>query len=59
MDELKPKFKVAFKDEHNPAAGFEYLYLTEEDYKALPAGTVDASQLKTSGGKGMQVYFLE
>ena len=42
VDELKPKFKVAWKDEGNPALGFEYLYLSEEDYTALPAGTVDA-----------------
>ena len=42
VDELKPKFKVSWKDESNPSLGFEYLYLTEEDYHALPAGTVDA-----------------
>jgi acetyl-CoA carboxylase/biotin carboxylase 1 len=42
VDELKPKFKVLWKDESNPALGFDKLYLTEEDYKQLPAGTVDA-----------------
>ena len=36
VDELKPKFKVAWKDESNPSLGFEYLYLSEEDYSALP-----------------------
>lgn len=42
VDELKPKFKVAWKEESNPSLGFDYLYLTEEDYHALPKGTVDA-----------------
>jgi acetyl-CoA carboxylase/biotin carboxylase 1 len=39
VDELKPKFNVAWKDDTNPALGFEYLYLTEEDYKSLLPGT--------------------
>jgi acetyl-CoA carboxylase/biotin carboxylase 1 len=42
VDELKPKFKVAWKEESNPSLGFDYLYLSEEDYLALPKGTVDA-----------------
>ena len=46
VDELKPKFKVLWKDESNPALGFEKLYLTEEDYKALAPGTVDATPVK-------------
>ena len=33
---LKPYFKVAWIDEANPGMGFEYLYLTEEDYKNFP-----------------------
>jgi acetyl-CoA carboxylase / biotin carboxylase 1 len=33
---------VAWKEETNPSLGFEYLYLSEEDYHALPQGTVDA-----------------
>ncbi len=58
VDELKPKFKVAFKDEHNPTAGFDYLYLSEEDYKVLPKGTVDATALVTSGGKCVVVVVM-
>ena len=42
VDELKPKFKVQFKDEENPSLGFDYLYLSEDDYKVLPPGTVSA-----------------
>jgi len=45
VDELKPKFKVKFTDESSPTKGFEYLYLTDEDYKALPEGTVNAHQV--------------
>jgi acetyl-CoA carboxylase/biotin carboxylase 1 len=51
VDELKPKYRVAWKDTNNPNLGFDYLYLTEEDYKALPAGTVDARVLVTSSGE--------
>jgi acetyl-CoA carboxylase/biotin carboxylase 1 len=42
VENLKPKFKIAWKDESNPVLGFEYLYLSEEDYNALPSGTVNA-----------------
>eukprot|EP00565_Helicotheca_tamesis_P003884 CAMPEP_0185725054 /NCGR_PEP_ID=MMETSP1171-20130828/1378_1 /TAXON_ID=374046 /ORGANISM="Helicotheca tamensis, Strain CCMP826" /LENGTH=2089 /DNA_ID=CAMNT_0028393057 /DNA_START=20 /DNA_END=6289 /DNA_ORIENTATION=+ len=45
VDELKPKFKIKFYDEDSPAKGFEYLYLTDEDYKALPEGSVIAKQV--------------
>ena len=30
------KLQVAWKDESNPSLGFDYLYLSEEDYSALP-----------------------
>jgi acetyl-CoA carboxylase/biotin carboxylase 1 len=49
VDELKPKFKVAWKDDRNPSLGFEYLYLTEEDYSALAPGTVDATPKTVNG----------
>jgi acetyl-CoA carboxylase/biotin carboxylase 1 len=42
VDELKSKFQVAWKDESNPAIGFDYLYLSEDDYHSLAKGTVDA-----------------
>ena len=49
VEELKPKFKVAWKDDSRPEQGFDYLYLSEEDYTALPAGTVDATAKTVSG----------
>jgi len=45
VDELKSKFQIKFYDSNSPAKGFEYLYLTDEDYKALPEGTVNARQV--------------
>ena len=51
VDELKPKFKVLWKDESNPTLGFDKLYLTEEDYKSLPPGTVDAVPVRDSFGE--------
>eukprot|EP00746_Dinoflagellata_sp_MGD_P159399 gnl/MRDRNA2_/MRDRNA2_86689_c0_seq2.p1 gnl/MRDRNA2_/MRDRNA2_86689_c0~~gnl/MRDRNA2_/MRDRNA2_86689_c0_seq2.p1 ORF type:complete len:2174 (+),score=459.70 gnl/MRDRNA2_/MRDRNA2_86689_c0_seq2:114-6635(+) len=49
VEDLKPKFKVQWKDESCPALGFEYLYLTEEDYKSLPEGTVKAEPKEVNG----------
>jgi len=45
VEELKPYFKVAWIDESNPSMGFRYLYLTPEDYKAFPEGTVAAQEI--------------
>lgn len=45
VDELKGKINIKFIDEQNPAKGFEYLYLSDEDYKALPEGTVIANEV--------------
>jgi hypothetical protein len=39
VDDLKPKFKIAWNDENNPALGFKHLYLSDADYKALPEVT--------------------
>eukprot|EP01033_Poteriospumella_lacustris_P003046 gene3046-2231_t len=58
VEELKPKFKIAWKDESNPGLGFEYLYLTEEDFATLPEGTVDAQPI-TVPGTGEIRYKLE
>eukprot|EP00746_Dinoflagellata_sp_MGD_P159400 gnl/MRDRNA2_/MRDRNA2_86689_c0_seq3.p1 gnl/MRDRNA2_/MRDRNA2_86689_c0~~gnl/MRDRNA2_/MRDRNA2_86689_c0_seq3.p1 ORF type:complete len:2179 (+),score=470.07 gnl/MRDRNA2_/MRDRNA2_86689_c0_seq3:114-6650(+) len=49
VEDLKPKFKVQWKDESCPALGFDYLYLTEADYKALPEGTVNAEPKEVNG----------
>jgi acetyl-CoA carboxylase/biotin carboxylase 1 len=57
VESLKPLFKVAWKDESNPAQGFDYLYLSEEDYKGLPEGTVGAT--KTTGPDGETRYALD
>mmetsp|Transcript_36979 Transcript_36979/g.89793 ORF Transcript_36979/g.89793 Transcript_36979/m.89793 type:complete len:2085 (+) Transcript_36979:524-6778(+) len=45
VDELKSKINIKFVDPMNPSKGFEYLYLTEADYKALPEGTVIANKV--------------
>ena len=45
VDELKPKFQIKFVDESSPNKGFEYLYLSDENYKALPEGTVNAHKV--------------
>merc|ERR1711871_791225 len=50
VDDLKPKFEVAWKDPNNPSLGFDYLYLSEDVYNSLPAGTVDATEVKGPDG---------
>jgi acetyl-CoA carboxylase/biotin carboxylase 1 len=40
---------VAWKNELNPALGFDYLYLTPEDYNSLPQGTVNAHAVEANG----------
>ena len=32
-------------NENNPLLGFDYLYLNDEDYKALPSGTVNIKEI--------------
>lgn len=44
VDELKPLFQVKFTDNNNPAKGFDYLYLTDDDYKGLDEGVVNAEK---------------
>lgn len=34
-DEMKYKWKIAWKNPENPSKGFNYIYLSEEDYLAL------------------------
>jgi acetyl-CoA carboxylase / biotin carboxylase 1 len=36
-DSVKKLFKVAFKEEDRPESGFDFLYLTNEDYQTLSA----------------------
>eukprot|EP00644_Phytophthora_capsici_P001320 jgi/Phyca11/504913/fgenesh2_kg.PHYCAscaffold_10_\ len=51
-ESIKALYKVCWKDETNPTKGFEYLYLTPEDYKIASAdGAVNAELLVTSSGE--------
>lgn len=45
VDELKSKINIKFNDPQNPNKGFEYLYLSDQDYKTLPEGTVIAKKV--------------
>mmetsp|Transcript_33963 Transcript_33963/g.74702 ORF Transcript_33963/g.74702 Transcript_33963/m.74702 type:complete len:2077 (-) Transcript_33963:133-6363(-) len=44
-DSLKEKINIKFYDAESPSKGFEYLYLSDEDYKALPEGAVNARKV--------------
>jgi acetyl-CoA carboxylase / biotin carboxylase 1 len=45
VDELKSMLNIKFTDPQNPNKGFEYLYLSDSDYKSLPSGTVIAEKV--------------
>lgn len=51
MEELKSLYQIAWRDETNPGAGLDYLYLEAKDYEGLPAGTVEADKVTTSTGE--------
>jgi len=55
VETLKPLFKVAWKDEANPGQGFDYLYLSPEDYASLPEGTVEGKEVKAGGETRFQL----
>lgn len=44
-EELKSKLNIKFADPLNPAKGFEYLYVSDEDYKSIPAGAIIAKKV--------------
>jgi len=46
---LKTKFKVQFKDESRPQLGYDYLYLTDEDYHEMPEGCAHAHAINVDG----------
>lgn len=50
-DRVKKKFKVAFKDDTKPELGFDYLYLSEQDYRELTMDSVQviAEKMERSG----------
>ncbi|KAG1702523.1 hypothetical protein DVH05_009473 [Phytophthora capsici] len=51
-DSIKALYKVCWKDETNPTKGFEYLYLTPEDYWISSADcAVNAELLVTCTGE--------
>jgi len=45
VDDLKPKFNIKFTDENNPQKGFDYLFLSDDDYNELPEGAVNAHKV--------------
>ena len=45
VDDLKSKINIKFVDPEVPSKGFEYLYLTDEDYNDLPEGAVIANKV--------------
>lgn len=45
VEELKPMLNIKFNDPANPSKGFEYLYLSDDDYKSLPDGSVIAEKV--------------
>jgi acetyl-CoA carboxylase / biotin carboxylase 1 len=42
-DKVKKRFKVAFKDDSKPELGFDFLYLSKEDYHALTVETTEVT----------------
>lgn len=51
-EQIKKLYKICWKDEHNPLKGFEYLYLTPDDYALLARdGAVHAELRVTSSGE--------
>ncbi|KAM3178213.1 hypothetical protein ACTXT7_003019 [Hymenolepis weldensis] len=51
-EEVKAAFKVAWADETNPIMGFNYLYLTPEDYERLKKfNSVNCEKIVEANGK--------
>jgi len=45
-DEVKEQFRVRWVDDKNPAKGFQYLYLNDEEYRALQQlGSINAKKV--------------
>lgn len=44
-DELKGLFKISWKDDENPLLGFDYIYLTEDDYRSINPSIVNCEKL--------------
>ncbi|KAM7536286.1 hypothetical protein Aperf_G00000086942 [Anoplocephala perfoliata] len=51
-EEVKAAFKIAWTDEKNPLMGFNYLYLTPEDYERLKkTNSVNCEKIVESNGE--------
>ncbi|KNA10199.1 hypothetical protein SOVF_146610, partial [Spinacia oleracea] len=53
-EELKSCFKVGWSDESNPECGFQYVYLTPEDYGRIGSSVI-AHELKLEDGESRWV----
>ncbi|XP_077213206.1 acetyl-CoA carboxylase 1-like isoform X2 [Tasmannia lanceolata] len=49
-DEVKSCFRVGWSDESSPERGFQYVYLTPEDYARIESSVI-AHELKTESGE--------
>nr|ASZ00206.1 acetyl-CoA carboxylase 2 [Geranium incanum] len=49
-EEVKSCFKVGWSDDSNPESGFQYVYLTPEDYAQIGSSVI-AHELKLSSGE--------
>eukprot|EP00897_Mesotaenium_endlicherianum_P010369 jgi/Mesen1/9360/ME000061S08809 len=50
-EEVRAAFKVGWQQDDSPERGFQYLYLTPDDYARLGAASVFASEITTPGGE--------
>jgi len=49
VDELKSLVKVSWVSKDDPMKGFEYIYLTDEDFKKLPEESVASHSITVNG----------
>lgn len=49
-EEVKARFRVGWSDESNPERGFQYLYLTPDDYAEMGSSVI-AHELKLANGE--------
>lgn len=60
-DELIPLFKVAWNDEEDPSKGFQYLYLTAQDYDNISKSTkkvVSAEKVVENGETRYKIDYI-
>eukprot|EP00405_Crypthecodinium_cohnii_P020766 CAMPEP_0206482608 /NCGR_PEP_ID=MMETSP0324_2-20121206/38966_1 /ASSEMBLY_ACC=CAM_ASM_000836 /TAXON_ID=2866 /ORGANISM="Crypthecodinium cohnii, Strain Seligo" /LENGTH=2089 /DNA_ID=CAMNT_0053960569 /DNA_START=18 /DNA_END=6287 /DNA_ORIENTATION=- len=49
VDELKSLVKVSWVNKDDPMKGFEYIYLSDEDFKKLPEESVASHEISVNG----------